>query len=115
MAGKVTWEAVGEEEALLYTVTLPEGITPRRIRYRILVANDYRIGVSQTHMFANKERTTPVFILRRARGGICFLTVRRDGHPSNLPWWSITLPRLERGLIPLCTDSYRVKLCGSCG
>lgn len=64
------WEAIGEEEALLYTVTLPDGMTPRRIRYRIVAANDYRVGVSQTHPFVGGERQTPVFTLHRARGNI---------------------------------------------
>jgi hypothetical protein len=64
------WEASGEDEELLYTIALPAEITPRRIRYRIVAANDYRIAAAQTHPFVGGERTTPFFILERAPGNI---------------------------------------------
>jgi hypothetical protein len=71
------WQADGEEQ-LDYTFTLPKGLTSRRARFTVVVANDYRIAVSQIHPFSAKTRQTPFFTLRRAPGNIQDLSNRQQ-------------------------------------
>ena len=61
-------EVRGDEE-LVYTFRLPVEVTPRRARFRVEAANDFRISVSQRHTIPRQANpTTPYTTLHRARG-----------------------------------------------
>jgi hypothetical protein len=70
------WEANGDDE-LVYTFSLPADVTPRRARYSVVLANDYRVAVSQSHHVSRtNQRTTPFFTVDRAPGNITDLSNR---------------------------------------
>ena len=69
----------GDEE-LVYAFELPAEVTPRRARFRVEAANDFRIAVAQRHSIPLRGvPTTPYTTLHRARG--------RRGDLSNRKEW----------------------------
>ena len=72
------WEVRGDEE-LVYTFELPAEVTPRRARFRVEAANDFRIAVAQQHPLPLQTAiTTPYTILHRAPGRRGDLSNRKE-------------------------------------
>ena len=65
------WLVLGADD-LQFIFSIPEGVTPVRARYRLTVANDYRIAGAQRHVFFVdlKDRVTPFITLIRSGGSI---------------------------------------------
>ena len=76
-------EANGED-AMEYYFDLPDAFTPRRATIRAIVANDYRISVSQEHDFFRvltdrfETRQTPYYTMVRASGNVGDLSNKRE-------------------------------------
>ena len=58
------WEANGEDQ-IIVTFPVPTDITPRRARFRFVIANDYRIEV-----LLGQRANDPFYTLRRAPGNV---------------------------------------------
>ena len=65
------WLVLGADD-LQFIFSIPEGVTPVRARYRLTVANDYRIAGAQRHVFFVdlKDRVTPFITLIRSGDSI---------------------------------------------
>ncbi len=65
---------VQSADELLFIFSIPEDVTPVRARYRLTVANDYRIAGAQRHVFFvalnEEDRETPFITLIRAGDSI---------------------------------------------
>ncbi len=70
---------VSGDEKLFYTFRLPAEVTPRRARFRVEAANDFRIAVSQQHTIPRRGHpTTPYTTLYRAHGRRGDLSNRKE-------------------------------------